>query len=65
MCFNNFPNMLILFFVLICFRSQLEAEAMVELLADEYPDIKYWISFQCKVVCMRFLCCYVRLSPTA
>lgn len=29
---------------------QMEAEAMVELLAEEYPDIKYWISFQCKVI---------------
>lgn len=26
----------------------LEAEALVEMLCDDYPDVKYWISFQCK-----------------
>lgn len=28
---------------------------MVELLADEYPDVKYWISFQCKVIIYAYL----------
>lgn len=27
---------------------RLEAEALVELMAEEYPDVKYWLSFQCK-----------------
>lgn len=26
----------------------LEMEALVELLAAEYPDVKYWLSFQCR-----------------
>lgn len=26
----------------------MEAEALVDLLCDEYPDMKFWISFQCK-----------------
>lgn len=27
---------------------QMEAEALVEMLCDDYPDVKFWISFQCK-----------------
>ncbi|KAL5276229.1 hypothetical protein ACFFRR_001823 [Megaselia abdita] len=29
---------------------QMEAEAVVDLLCDEFPDTKFWVSFQCKVV---------------
>lgn len=28
---------------------QAEAEALVDLLCDEYPEVKFWIAFQCKV----------------
>lgn len=28
--------------------ATLEMEALVELVQEEYPDIKYWLSFQCK-----------------
>jgi len=28
----------------------MEAEAIVDLLVDDYPDVKFWVSFQCKVV---------------
>ncbi|XP_037924047.1 homocysteine S-methyltransferase 1-like isoform X2 [Hermetia illucens] len=27
---------------------QVEAESLVELLCDEYPDVKFWVSLQCK-----------------
>lgn len=27
---------------------QLEAEAVTEMLLDEYPNVKFWVSFQCK-----------------
>lgn len=27
---------------------QVEAEALIDLLCDEYPGVKFWISFQCK-----------------
>ncbi|XP_037958399.1 homocysteine S-methyltransferase 1 [Teleopsis dalmanni] len=27
---------------------QVEAEALVEMLCDDYPDVKFWVSFQCK-----------------
>jgi len=27
---------------------QMEAEAVVDLIHDEYPDLKFWVSFQCK-----------------
>ncbi|XP_073820739.1 homocysteine S-methyltransferase-like [Musca autumnalis] len=27
---------------------QVEAEALAEMLCEEYPDVKFWISFQCK-----------------
>lgn len=26
----------------------MEAEALLELLSDEYPNVKFWISFQCQ-----------------
>lgn len=28
----------------------MEAEAVVDMILDEYPDLKFWVSFQCKVV---------------
>lgn len=28
----------------------MEAKAVVDLVLDEYPDLKFWVSFQCKVV---------------
>lgn len=28
---------------------RLEAETLVELLKEEYPDVRYWLSFQCNV----------------
>lgn len=28
----------------------MEAKALVDLIFDEYPDLKFWVSFQCKVV---------------
>lgn len=28
----------------------MEAKALVDLIIDEYPDVKFWISLQCKVV---------------
>lgn len=27
---------------------QIEAEALTEMLCEEYPDVKFWVSFQCK-----------------
>ncbi len=27
---------------------QMEAEALVEMLCEDYPDAKFWIAFQCK-----------------
>lgn len=27
---------------------QMEAEALVEMLCDDYPDVKFWVAFQCK-----------------
>lgn len=27
---------------------QMEAEALVEMLCEDYPDVKFWIAFQCK-----------------
>ncbi|XP_030384145.1 uncharacterized protein LOC115631515 [Scaptodrosophila lebanonensis] len=27
---------------------QMEAEALVEMLCDDYPDVKFWVTFQCK-----------------
>lgn len=27
---------------------QMEAEALIDMLCDDYPDVKFWISFQCK-----------------
>ncbi|GAB0095498.1 uncharacterized protein DMENIID0001_108900 [Sergentomyia squamirostris] len=27
---------------------RLEAEALIELMAEEYPEVKYWLAFQCK-----------------
>ncbi|XP_055681701.1 uncharacterized protein LOC129789088 [Lutzomyia longipalpis] len=27
---------------------RMEAEALVEIMTDEYPDVKYWLAFQCK-----------------
>lgn len=27
---------------------QMEAEALVETLCDDYPDVKFWVAFQCK-----------------
>lgn len=27
---------------------QAEAEALVEMLCDDYPDVKFWIAYQCK-----------------
>lgn len=32
----------------------MEAKAVVELILEEYPEIKFWVSFQCKVVHTRF-----------
>lgn len=29
---------------------QMEAEAVVDLLCEEFPETKFWVSFQCKVV---------------
>lgn len=29
---------------------QLEAEAVAELLCEEFKNVKFWISFQCKVI---------------
>ena len=34
--------------------AQLEAEALVELLHDEFPTTQAWISFSCKVESTRF-----------
>lgn len=28
----------------------MEAVAVTELILDEYPTVKFWVSFQCKVV---------------
>lgn len=28
----------------------MEAEAIVDMILDDYPDLKFWVSFQCKVV---------------
>lgn len=27
---------------------QMEAEALVEMLCDDYPEVKFWVAFQCK-----------------
>lgn len=27
----------------------MEAEAVVDLILDDYPNMKFWVSFQCKV----------------
>lgn len=27
----------------------MEAEAVVDMLLQDYPDVKFWVSFQCKV----------------
>lgn len=43
---------------------QMEAEAVVDLLCEEFPDTKFWISFQCKVVrgsCIVILKCFLLL----
>lgn len=28
----------------------MEAEAVVDMLLQDYPDVKFWVSFQCKVI---------------
>lgn len=28
----------------------MEAEAVVDMILDDYADVKFWVSFQCKVV---------------
>lgn len=28
----------------------MEAEAVVDMILDDYPDMKFWVSYQCKVV---------------
>lgn len=33
----------------------MEAKAVVDLIFDEYSDVKFWVSFQCKVVEDEFL----------
>ncbi|XP_054745166.1 homocysteine S-methyltransferase-like [Anastrepha obliqua] len=30
---------------------QAEAEALVEMLCDDYPDVKFWVAYQCKDEC--------------
>jgi hypothetical protein len=32
----------------------MEAEALVDMILDDYPDLMFWISFQCKVVIKLF-----------
>lgn len=32
----------------------MEAETVVDLILDDYPDMKFWVSFQCKVVIINF-----------
>lgn len=33
----------------------MEAKAVVELISNEHPKTKFWVSFQCKVVHTRFV----------
>jgi hypothetical protein len=33
----------------------MEAEAVVDMILDDYPDLKFWVSFQCKVIIEYFL----------
>ncbi len=33
----------------------MEASAIVDLVLDDYPDVKFWVSFQCKVEQNEFL----------
>lgn len=33
----------------------MEAKAVVDLILEEYPRTKFWVSFQCKVVLINFL----------
>lgn len=33
----------------------MEAEALVEMILNDHPDLKFWVSFQCKVVINEFL----------
>lgn len=30
---------------------RIEAEAILDMMCNEYPDVRFWLSFQCKVVC--------------
>lgn len=31
------------------FQSKVEAEVLVDLICHDYPNVKFWVAFQCKV----------------